>query len=784
MSSNGKSICSFGEVYRAELEAIGKRRAGNKCPELVVGKNTSPTTAHDLTGLALSGGGMRAASFSLGVLQALNAKDVIKRIDYLSTVSGGGYVGTMMSIGLSTNGQKFPFGKEGTDSDETLETRHLRDNSRYLMQNGLPSVVSALAVYLRGIVMNVLIVLPILLALSAALIGLHLNQGAITEPLGRLPYWEITKSTAMPITAYAGIVLLAIWVVYVLVVSVVRIQDLTKRQRLSWSAAMAISIFGLVAILEGHVLLLGKLFEWDGWTETFKWLEKFWPLLASAAVPILPFIKRLGAIANKGSGDSWAVLGKRVFSSVILLFLAAIVPVTLWLIAMKLAHLGISGGDAEQSAVLYLEIAFVLALTWPFISVNANSLHQLYRDRLGTAFLVQRGKRGLVTADDIRLSHLDPGLTPYHLMNTALNIPGNKFANRRGRNADFFLFSPLFIGSEATDYVRTKVAEDVVDRLNIGTAMAISGAAAAPNMGTLSIKPLSPTIAFFNVRLGRWFPHPQVIARRAAAAPYPLRVARWFVSRPGPRYLLREAFSKSGVNLWRTKANKPKGKGFLFLSDGGHIENLGIYELLRRRCRLIIAVDAEADPDIDCRSLVQLERFARIDLDTRITIEWQPIRAQTRKVGEQVKEGSVDYANGNGPHVAVGVIDYPAPRGAKVTAREKGVLIYIKASLSGDENDYILAYKTKYPRFPHESTADQLFSEEQLEAYRSLGEHMTRHFLEGEDNFAAYSVHRNAAMAQIAALLPQVAGSLPVPASGSPAVVAAPPPPPAQSPNP
>jgi hypothetical protein len=61
------------------------------------------------------------------------------------------------------------------------------------------------------------------------------------------------------------------------------------------------------------------------------------------------------------------------------------------------------------------------------------------------------------------------------------------------------------------------------------------------------------------------------------------------------------------------------------------------------------------------------------------------------------------------------------------------VLIYIKASLSGDENDYVLSYKAGHPDFPHETTADQLFSEEQFEAYRALGEHIAVGLVSGRD---------------------------------------------------
>jgi hypothetical protein len=728
----------FEHVFQAELNDIRDRRKCNDGPELAASQNGNvPTTDYGLTGLALSGGGVRAASVSLGVLQALNAKGVIRRIDYLSTVSGGGYIGTFMTICMSLN-TRFPFGKDGTDSDETAQTKHLRDNSRYLVANGLPSIVSAIAVYLRGIVMNALILLPFMLGLSALLIVLSANKTWIVDELmALLPFWRVTEGATLPITAYASLVLLALWILYAVVVSVARIKSLNVRRRLSWFAGMILFVFAIVAIAEFHVWLLGKLFDQGHWDQKFKALQKLSPWIASIAAVLLPFIQRLGAAASKETGGTWGGLSQRVLSTAILLLLAAIVPAGLWLGMMTLAHQGIS--DATVYATWYAQIAIVLVLTWPFLSVNSNSLHQLYRDRLGRAFLMP-DPNDPEKVDNFCLSKIEPTRTPYHLVNAALNVPGSRFANRRGRNADFFLFSRRFIGSEATDYVKTEDAERVVDRLNIGTAMAISGAAAAPNMGMASIKPLSPTIAFLNIRLGRWIQHPHVIRDRAAAIGTGADRDWWFRRNPGPRYLLREAFSKSGMNLRRDKTNRVNGKGFLFLSDGGHIENLGVYELLRRRCKLIIAVDAEADPNMACGSLVQLERFARIDLDTRITINWRPIGTRTREVGEEIKNKSVKYDAG--PHVALGVIDYPAPRGSKPgTPRENGILVYIKASLSGDENDYILSYKDRYPLFPHESTADQLFSEEQLEVYRSLGEHMARHFLDGNDAVSTYQAH-------------------------------------------
>jgi hypothetical protein len=86
---------------------------------------------------------------------------------------------------------------------------------------------------------------------------------------------------------------------------------------------------------------------------------------------------------------------------------------------------------------------------------------------------------------------------------------------------------------------------------------------------------------------------------------------------------------------------------------------------------------------------------------------------------------------GCGPHVAVGCIDYGAGK--------SGWLVYVKSSLSGDENDYIRDYARRFPRFPHETTGDQFFSEEQFEVYRALGFHAMYGFLEREKARVAVS---------------------------------------------
>ena len=378
-------------------------------------------------------------------------------------------------------------------------------------------------------------------------------------------------------------------------------------------------------------------------------------------------------------------------------------------------------------AALYLLTAMVVFVASWWLRPNANSLHRLYRDRLSKAFLfnphyyadgepsrnepsLDQGK-DFLPLDDEKLSRLlRPGyppaneeklVSPYHLINAALNIQGSDFANRRGRNADFFVFSPLHIGSEATRYARTAEFEDAAPGLDLATAMAISGAAASSNMGSASIKVLAPTLALLNVRLGYWLKNPRYVGESGK----PLHHST-------PLYLWSEITGRLYEN-----------SEAVYLTDGGHIENLGIYELFRRRCKVIVAVDAEADPAMNFPALMTLQRYARIDLGILVDLPWTPIQLQTLdwmnvNAGKPPKTPPVAS---HGSHVAIGTIDYGGG--------QTGYLVYIKSSLTGDENDYIHDYARRNASFPHETTGDQFFSEEQFEVYRSLGFHITHGFL-------------------------------------------------------
>ncbi|MDV2496682.1 MAG: hypothetical protein RX316_10830, partial [bacterium] len=172
----------------------------------------------------------------------------------------------------------------------------------------------------------------------------------------------------------------------------------------------------------------------------------------------------------------------------------------------------------------------------------------------------------------------------------------------------------------------------------------------------------------------------------------------WTMAGPklGLRYLSKELFASADVK-----------SRFVYLSDGGHFENLGIYELVRRRCHLIIACDAEEDAEMKFGGLGNAIQKCRADFGVDIDIDVKPIQ----------KEKTEHYSRA---HFALGDIRY-----SKVFPNAKdGKLLYMKSSLTKDIPAGVLSYAEQHKEFPHQSTADQWFDESQFESYRRLGEHI------------------------------------------------------------
>jgi hypothetical protein len=748
------------------------------------GKQTAPTESEPtlrpmanshLVGLALSGGGVRSASFCLGALQALDKAGVLKNVDYLSTVSGGGYIGTSMTAGMTHSKGEFPFTSSLTQ-DEPYPVQHIRNHSNYLFPHGSINIFYNVAIYLRGLLANGLLILPWLLFAAAITVFLKPDSESLHISIRGSHLTEAFSAD------HFGATLIALYVFALLLLA----WGLWRSLELSgWAAeigspwtlvcALVLIVLLIIAFVELQPLVLDGIFksanEQGGVLASFVgWLKGLAAVLAPFSAVVAFFSRYIGRLLKAGDKKpTYSATAMRIAGKAAIYVAGAAVPFLLWIAYLYLCFLGIKdtaatggsgyhapqwitelanrlfhglpGGEVAPIGWFYLALSVILFAASLLLSPNANSLHRLYRDRLSKAFLFNPTKiegenpdsgrpRPRVskllsdpTADDLlkyenfelapidrfKLSEISCADAPYHLINTALNIQGSKYANRRGRNADFFLFSSKFVGSSATQYVRTEEFEDDVKELDLATAMAVSGAAASSNMGANSIKALTPTLAILNVRLGYWVANPRQLARDHK----PVSV---FASVFDQFYFLKEL-----LGLMR------ENSGTIYLTDGGHIENLGVYELLRRRCELIIAIDAEADPEMSFCSLVTLQRYARIDLGIIINLPWAEIRDGTRAASAEIAKsgGLPPHAAPHGPHCAVGEIQYPHGR--------NGILIYVKSSLTGDENDYIVDYKRRFPTYPHETTADQLFSEEQFEVYRALGFHAVNELFSGND---------------------------------------------------
>lgn len=351
--------------------------------------------------------------------------------------------------------------------------------------------------------------------------------------------------------------------------------------------------------------------------------------------------------------------------------------------------------------VLVAGSAAFLILAWR-LDVNLFSIHHFYRNRLTRCYLgAGRGDEripnpftGFDPCDDIRLADLRQ--RPLHLINTALNLVHDSNLAWQDRKAFSFTFSPVACGFQYPANATQQgggyySSAQYMNGVRVGTAMAASGAAASPNMGYHS----SPAVAFlltvFNVRLGHWCPNPAAHAIKPGA-----------IKRDSPalggEYLLKELFGRTDDE-----------NAFVYLSDGGHFENLAVYELVRRRCRHIMVVDAGQDKERTFEDAANMIRKCHIDFGVTIDINLEALRTDK---------------DGNSPSCyALGDITYPP------TAEEDGggwndnwgVLLYIKPSLIKGTPEDILQYAKKNKDFPHQTTADQFFDEAQFESYRHLG---------------------------------------------------------------
>ncbi len=359
---------------------------------------------------------------------------------------------------------------------------------------------------------------------------------------------------------------------------------------------------------------------------------------------------------------------------------------------------------------LFALLLVLSAVTAGFVGVNTFSLHSMYGNRLVRAYFgaardpnkrEQHWFTGLDFGDNVTMGELETGrirgavhgLTGadgkpagtrrlLHVVNIALNLvsaTGGRLEWQQ-RKAASFTVSALHSGSNVVGFLPSRDYSGI----SLGRAMAISGAAASSNMGYHSSAPVAIVMTLFNVRLGWWLPNPGYTGRMAAFAN----------AASEPRWALRPL-------LWEALSATNERRPYLYLSDGGHFDNLGLYEMVRRGCRRILVVDATSDPQCAYKDLQDVMRKIRVDFG--ISIDFAP---ETLDKPRRCIIGHIGYHDG-------------AP----------GVVYYVKPTLCGDEPLDVMHYaqesRSRDPKspFPHQSTGDQFFDEAQFESYRLLGWH-------------------------------------------------------------
>ena len=390
----------------------------------------------------------------------------------------------------------------------------------------------------------------------------------------------------------------------------------------------------------------------------------------------------------------------------------------------------ISGGFVENFTAQYWEAMPFNICSWQFpllslallglifvvlswrVNINEFSMHHFYKNRLVRCYLGASATKnrmadpftGFDSKDDIPLSKLrfqqgKSQRVPYPIVNAALTVTAGTELATQERKALPWFFTPHYSGFYPARSDEDRVEKDPQSKacyadsallgngIALGTATGISGAAVNPNSGFHSSPQTAFLLTLFNVRLGWWLGNP---------------TKENIFQKPGPTFAL----------WWLVRellGFVDESSNFLNLSDGGHFENLGLYELVRRRCHYIVAIDGEEDTDYQFEGLGGAIRKCREDFGVEIEIDPKPI---------------IPHGKLSGTHCVVGRINY---RDENQSSEQKtGVLLYLKASITGNEPADVEQYRRQNQEFPQQSTADQFFSESQFESYRRLGLHVAR----------------------------------------------------------
>jgi len=692
------------DVIKIETKIIKKQR---KVRGVKINNSDDPKL-----GLALSGGGIRSASFAMGVVQSLQQFDLFKEIDYLSTVSGGGYLGSAITWFQSTGEPLFEknkteapiFSKKDCGARSFPPKKNQGSFIDYIRQHGnyLTPDHHLISISMAGQVLaNILIAILVYFSLLLSSLCFLVYIGFFEPTIG---------SFSIAILLAAALFLFA--TLKAIISSVISQGKKEGDKSGYYQRIKTQKEYGHIMIVSGFLLALASL-------QPFKEFVNNEQIQIGGFIPLLLGV--IGAFYELSNIHINKILTSKYVS------------LRIWIIALLLiyglfysAYL-IALYFTDNTLALTIELAFLALFIGWFTNLNMFGINRMYRDRLMEAFMpnfdnVKENKWGLATDADkkkvmdmcgegvfhnnYRLKHPDfnkistPG--PYHLINTNVVLNDSKEAKFRGRGGDNFIISPAFSGSDATDWYPT--SEFVEGTISQATAMAISGAALNPGAGVggkgaTRNRLVSFMMAFFHLRLGWWLPNPN--------------------SKLQSKFLKKPNFICPGLSQGVFAFNTKEDSNFIELTDGGHFENTGIYELIRRKLPLIILSQAGADPKFTLEDIAGALEKVKVDFGVHIKfIKHYGIENLTpnNQTENTVLTERLEYSK-NG--FALATIHYP-------NKTKKGYLMIIKSLMIEDLPPSLFHYKSTHKNFPNQTTADQFFNENQFEAYRELGYQLTK----------------------------------------------------------
>jgi hypothetical protein len=647
----------FETVRQAESEWLARRRqaADLSAPD------------GDIVGLAFSGGGIRSATFNLGVLQALEASGMLRRVDYLSSVSGGGYVAscyTWLRARLVVDPGVSVFAAALVERGGSV-LDWLRGHGKYLISHRGFSIWTLIASIFAATFVNVLVLgPPLLFAVYAATLDWlpvewpsWLTLPGAHVPQGHHGYWLLLALGVLCLAAFPFVA-----TVFAFVTGIPHLVDVRRADRLRVFMGRLLA-FGPALIALGLIpiaAMLGEMIE-------HLFAMRYAHAMGKHASYLVPLVSGIGSMLldRRKSGDS---SGRLTTIGLSLLVYGLLI---------LCYHLA-ADTDLRHSPVFLALVALSVVLAF-VCDINRISIHAYYRARLSDAFLpMVDSAEGTTDPGEFPLSSLGPERgAPLHLINTTLNTTSSNNERLRSREGANFFFSPVYSGSSATGYRR--VDNYAGGAMALSNALTISGAAIDPDMVATRSRSVSFLMALLNVRLGFWARNPKCGHQHDPLRPW------WWI------FIAREML---GVGLDEKRRH-------VHLSDGGGFENLGIYELIRRRVRYLIVTDAGADPQTTLADLGQAIERVRVDFGAEIDLAADRLyheRDQSLAQRPYVL-GSVRYADGS-----------------------SGQILYVKPVLCAGLTADIYAYWRAHPAFPDEPTSEQFFAEPQFEAYRALGQ--------------------------------------------------------------